>query len=88
MLKYAKNVCNYIIIIYASVGLPSKFHGSGNVGTTNSPRYVGTVSLMLFSLVHQKTCFSSVTCEMGMCKYLKKWSEVTVNKNVELYRMI
>lgn len=59
---------------YAMVGLPSKFRSLGNVGTTNSTRHVGTVYLMLFSLVHQKSLISSVTCETGMRKKLKNGS--------------
>lgn len=53
------------------VGLPSKFRSLENVGTTNSPHHVGTVSLMLFSLVHQKSLISSVTCETSIRKNLK-----------------
>ena len=57
MLLYELCVCNRTNFRYVFVGLPSKFRSPGNVGTTNSTRHVGTVSLMLFSLVHQKTCF-------------------------------
>lgn len=60
MFLYELCVCNRMNFRYVFVGLPSKFRSPGNVGTTNSTRHVGTVSLMLFSLVHQKTCFSSV----------------------------
>lgn len=59
---------------YVFVGLPSKFRSLGNVGTTNPVACLPVVYLMLFSLVHQKSLISSVTCETGMRKNLKNGS--------------